>query len=449
MRANCKRLAVAGLLVLLAGPLSVHAAGAPAAPRGVHVATDAASRHVGDAAPSSRLELLKVVLLTRHGIRAGTKSEAFLAAHSRRTWPKWPVAPGELTPHGAQAIGHMGGWLRMHYATAGLLAASGCPAQGVAMVWADSADKRTRDSGQAIMDGMFPGCGMHAQWLPPGSRDPLFDGDPGEPINYAAAVKAVRAQADPNAPAPGYRAAMRALQRALGIEQACAAHAPVCDWVNQRNQLVRKPDGSVAMDGPLHTAATLSEILLLEYAQGFPTDAGIASPATLRAVLPLHAMYAHLMRRTPYLAAHNAHALAGAIVQALERTTAPPTAATPGASRLLLFLGHDTNLSNISALLNVNWTLPDEPDSTAPDTTLAFELLQDGAHRRFVRVRVYYQTLQQLRTAAALDAGNPAGALTLRPPGCNEGRAHDLCGLEHFAALLRHADGERVPAKSP
>lgn len=436
MNANSKRLALVGLLILLGAPVGVCGAGAPVTARGAQSAAKAARQHVGDAAPASRPELLKVVLLTRHGIRAGTKSSAYLAAHSRRAWPQWPVGPGELTPHGAVAIGRMGAWLRMHYAAAGLLPAHGCVDAGTAMVWADNADKRTRESGQAVMDGLFPDCGMHAKWLPLGHDDPLFDGSATDPIDYAKAVQAVRAQGNPDAPAPGYRHAMRQLARALGIAHDCKAAAPACDWMRKPNHLVRKADGDVALEGPLHDAATLSEILLLEYVQGFPADAGIASPATLREVLPLHGMYAHLMRRTPYLAAHNAHALAGAIVQALDATSAPAGGGAPAASKLLLFLGHDTNLSNMGALLGVDWTLPDEPDATAPDTTLAFELLGDDAGQRFVRVRVYYQTLQQLRAASVLDAGNPAGALTLRPPGCNSGSTHDLCSLAHFARLL-------------
>lgn len=391
-------------------------------------------REDGATAP---LALVKVVMVTRHGIRSGTKSAAYLARHGTRTWPAWPVAPGELTAHGATAIAHMGGWLRMHYAANGLFATTGCPGQATAMVWADNADKRTRDSGQAILDGMFPGCGMHAYWLPPGRHDPRFDGYAADPVDYATAVQAVRAHGNPDDPAPGYQRALARLGEVLGCQP--QATIPACAWLRQSNRLVAKPDGSLGMDGPLHDAATLSEILLLEYAQGMPKASGVVSRATLREVLPLHTMYARLMRGTPYLAKHNAHALVAAILHALRSTPAPGPEGTATGARLLLYLGHDTNLSNLGALLGVEWTLPDEPDPTAPDTTMAFELLRDGAGRHFVRVRVYYQTLRQLRGAEVLDAGNPAGAVTLKPTGCHAGPRAQLCSLDQLRRLFENS----------
>lgn len=399
-----------------------------------------------DAVTSGRLALVKVVMVTRHGIRAGTKSPAFLARYSRRKWPTWPVGPGQLTPHGARAMGQLGRWLRMHYADAGLLGASGCPAAGVATVWADNADQRTRDSGQAMMNGLFPDCGMRAYWRPLGHDDPLFHGSAAAPLDYAAAARAVRAHGDPDAPGPGYRPAMRELEKVLGLAKACTNRAPACAWTRQPNRLVRKPDGGIAMDGPLHVAATLSEILLLEYAQGLPADAGVVSPAQLRAVMPLHTMYARLMRGTPYLAAYNARALVAAILRGLDPAQPGDAHGPAAATRLLLFLGHDTNLSNLGALLRVHWTLPDQPDPTAPDTTFAFELLRDARGDAYVRVRIYYQTLQQLRGATVLDAANPAHFVTLAPPGCTAGPAHNLCTLRHLTGLLRHQARLTEPA---
>lgn len=384
------------------------------------------------------LKLVKVVMLTRHGIRSGTKSPAFLARYSKRVWPRWPVAPGQLTRHGAKAINHLGGWLRMHYAQEGLLAATGCPASGTATVWADNADKRTRESGQAVLDGMFPGCGMQAYWRPLGHDDPLFHGVPSNPMDPTTAMKAVRQHGDPNAPGPGYQQAMRHLERIFGIEKDCKTEAPACAWARKPNRLVVKSDGDISLEGPLHVGSTLSEILLLEYVQGLPHDQGVISAAQLGEVIPLHAMYSRLMRGTPYLAAHNAHALTKKIVRALHPSSTPDKDNPAPATKLLLFLGHDTNLTNLGTLLGNIWSLPDQADPTAPNTTLAFELLRDGAGHRYVRVRVYYQTLAQLRGAQVLDAGNPAHAVTLTLPACANGHAEKICSLKQFSKLLEH-----------
>jgi 4-phytase/acid phosphatase len=67
--------------------------------------------------------------------------------------------------------------------------------------------------------------------------------------------------------------------------------------------------------------------------------------------------------------------------------------------KLLGLAGHDTNLVLMASTFGLDWTLPDQPDSTAPSTALAFELWRDG-ERRYVRPVLYYQSLDQLRTLA-------------------------------------------------
>ena len=42
--------------------------------------------------------------------------------------------------------------------------------------------------------------------------------------------------------------------------------------------------------------------------------------------------------------------------------------------KLLALSGHDTNLVLMAGVFGLNWTLPGEPDGTAPSTALAFEL---------------------------------------------------------------------------
>jgi 4-phytase/acid phosphatase len=50
----------------------------------------------------------------------------------------------------------------------------------------------------------------------------------------------------------------------------------------------------------------------------------------------------------------------------------------------------------MASTFGLGWTLPENPDSTAPSTALAFELWRTGS-RRYVRAVLYYETLDQLR----------------------------------------------------
>ncbi len=61
------------------------------------------------ASPAAAAPVLeKVVILQRHGVRSPTKA--------LEGWAQWPVAPGELTDHGAAALARMGDALHRHYA---------------------------------------------------------------------------------------------------------------------------------------------------------------------------------------------------------------------------------------------------------------------------------------------------------------------------------------------
>jgi len=99
-------------------------------------------------AEATTLHLVRVVIVTRHGVRPPTQSNADLAKYADKAWPDWPVAPGELTPHGAETVRLMGVTLREAYRAAGLLPREGCAGPGQVTVWGDGADQRTRESGK-------------------------------------------------------------------------------------------------------------------------------------------------------------------------------------------------------------------------------------------------------------------------------------------------------------
>jgi 4-phytase/acid phosphatase len=263
----------------------------------------------------------------------------------------------------------MAGRLRGHYAGLGLLPAQGCPA-GIS-VWADGADERTRDSGQAFLDAAFPGCDLAAAHGPDGQHDPVFDG------------AELACRPDPQASHKALADATRALEpRKAEIERAQAVLAAI----------LKPPAGSEELD--LKTAASLSENLLLEYGQGMdPAQVGWgrASAGDIAKVMPLHNISAALNRRTPYIASHNGAVLARTVLAALKGE---------GGETLKLIAGHDTNLSNLAGILGVSWVLPGQPDDTPPGGALAFELWRDRQGHRTVKLAFFYQPLEDMRMAA-------------------------------------------------
>lgn len=121
------------------------------------------------------------------------------------------------------------------------------------------------------------------------------------------------------------------------------------------------------------------------------------------------------------------------ILGALQGKATLPGQTAP--ARMAVFAGHDSNLANMAGILGVRWTLPDQPDTTAPDTALAFEVWKAPSGERYVRLAVIYQTLDQLRNETPLDAAHPAGRVDLPIPGCADG-PHGACRLDAFEAMV-------------
>ena len=385
-----------------------------------------------------RLE--RVVMVERHGVRSPTKAPEALAPYAAAPWPVWPVTPGELTPHGRQGVVEMGRYLRTLYAKDGLWTAAGCPAKPLAYVWADGQDQRTRESGQALLDGLFPGCGLTDGHGPAGEPDPIFDAASAGfcKVDKDAARRAILAHVpggDLDHPGPGYEAALQALKTVLAPQSGPRGLPAGPNRLSET--------GEVKIDGPLGVGATMAENLYLEYAQGFPlTSVGwgrIAGEADVAAFMPVHNIDSDLTRKPPEAAGPRAALLMRTVLDALEGATTPSFSGepvAPASARFVVIAGHDTNIANLAGLLGLNWSLPGQPDYTPPGGALVFELWRDPAGERWVRVRFIYQTLDQLRRLTPLDNAHPPGDISNLPLPC--GQTDKLyCQAQIFVQRLR------------
>ncbi|HEY4030868.1 MAG TPA: histidine-type phosphatase [Caulobacteraceae bacterium] len=395
-------------------------------------AAGAASSQPPAAQRSAGMRLEKIVTVSRHGVRSPTKAPEDLARSSDKPWPQWPVAPGILTEHGERDVRLMGQWLRTDYARRGLWPASGCLPTGAVYSWGDAKDQRTRVSGQAMLDGAFPGCSLKAAFGPEGHTDPIFSAASAGacPMDADEARKAIleRAGGDLNRLGPGYQAALAALQAIMR-----PGALPPAD----SNGLRAGGEDGLRLNGPLSDGSTLSENLFLEYAQGLPMDqvgwGQVGSEAGLAKVMPLHDRFSDLTRVDPYIARHNGALVMRAVLTALEGKPALPGQGGAGTAWTAI-AGHDTQLANLSGILGVDWTLAGQPDRTPPDATLVFELWRKPDGGRVVKLALVYQTLDQLRGETRLDAAHPAGRVELAVPDC--GGAGGECALAAFETLI-------------
>lgn len=405
------------------------------------------------AAAPPALTLDKSVLLMRHGLRSPNQTPEQLAKSASRPWPAWPVGPGLLTPRGESLLRSLGGWYRLHYADAGLLPASGCPASGAITNWADNAAARIPLSGQAVLDGLAPGCDLKVAFAPQTAPDTLFNpvGAGTCPIKAGLALKAVSKAAggDLDAASAKVRPALRQLQALLRVRSVagCADGASSCGLDGVANLLGESPDGP-KLEGGIARAATISENFLLAYADGRPEDeiawGEATTPEALAELAPPRNLFLALTRKPPYLAARHMTSLGRAVLAELDGSVDNGKAA-----RLVLFMGRDQHLAGMSGLLGVDWTLPGQPDDAAPGTTLAFERLRDARGQAYVRLKLWYQTLVQMRGDVKHDRATPPGELLLHVPGCAAQEIDGACPLPVLRARLDAAFAPDCPIRTP
>lgn len=396
------------------------------------------------AADDTRPTLERVVLIARHGIRSPTRSITDLDARTHRIWPAWPVPPGEISAHGRDDLTLMAAALGQHYRHEGLLPRQGCTPLMI-NVWADSAAHRTMESGAIMGHAIAPDCPVPGASLPAGTHDPLFNSlpDPVSPSLQAAIMTDLRmAIAHDRATRPADVVRASGVLQAVINPDGCEAGGPC----------FTTPDGATwqknapRLTGGLQDAAEMAEDMLLEYAQGLPVSAIVwghdTPPRIIDAVMPAHNHASRLLRRMPVFAFARGHGLARMITSLVSAHAAilPDGSPVAAATRMIVFAGHDTTLDMLAAIFGLDWSFPDLPDPTGPDTTLGFETwrMPDGTRR--VRAVIFHQGLEALRKGQAITAQPDILPMTA----CHAGQ-DGRCSLDDFSRIFNaRLDAARI-----
>jgi 4-phytase/acid phosphatase len=207
-----------------------------------------------------------------------------------------------------------------------------------------------------------------------------------------------------------------------------------------------KGDHPADLQSPIRVGSTLSEVFQLEYVNGMEGKDlgwGRLDLPKLREIMRLHAAYADLARQTPYIARVQGSNLLSHILRSLEQ--AVKASAVPGTldsvdDRLLILVGHDTNISNLAGILGISWLLEGyQPQDTPPGGALVFELWQ-GANRE-MSVNTYYvaQSLDQMRKAQTLSLDTPPLKSPIFIPACSTADQKMSCSWKAFEDAAHNA----------
>ena len=398
-------------------------------------------------------KLRLVVILSRHGVRSPTWTQAKLDAYSSQPWPEWNVEPGYLTERGFELLKSFGSYDRASLAKDGLVAAQGCADVAATYIWADT-DQRTMESGRALAEGLFPGCAPAVHGLEAGTHDPLFHPGKGTvsatEADAAFAEVSARLKAESDPEQSELIAEMQNVLLGCAPKGACSPAQKPAKMLAGDSETVARGTGNhlVELQGPLAEASSFSEDLLLEYADGMPAENvgwGRVNELQLKRFLALHTDHFDLLHRTPTLARLEASNLLLHLVSTLQlRAEGKPVADALGLpdSKLVVVVGHDTNLAGVAALLGLHWTLDGRTDDTPPGTELAFELWQSDGGEWSVRVRASMQTLDQMRTLRELTLAAPPASEALRIRGC--GGSARACSWKEFQHIALAAAGKET-----
>jgi len=416
----------------LAAPQSAPAQSGPAP----SAATPAVSRDA---------DLQLVVMLSRHGVRSPIGARDAYNKYAAAPWPTWDVQPGYLTAHGYQLMKLFGTWDRVHFSSGNLFVPTGCADAAHVSIIADS-DERTRETGKALAEGMFPGCTIAVHAGPEGTNDPLFRPIEAGAVHpdtaLATAAVAGRMGGNPNNLTELYRSQLTLLDHVLAGCGHAPADAPHTSIFTVPAALAPgSGDNPAALHGPVSTAAGMAENLLLEYTQGMSqadTGWGCIDGATLRTIMQVNSANWDYTKRTPAIARVYASTLLDRILKIMQQSA--NGAAVSGAlgkpgDRLLILVGHDTNIVTVAGALHIDWVFDGRDDDTPPGSALLFELWRprDGG-KPFVRLEYIAQTLEQMRNSEALTAATPPVVAPIFIPGC--GRQDLSCSWEDFSAIM-------------
>ena len=404
--------------------------------------------------PPKDLRLKFAVVLTRHGVRSPIRRVEDLNAYAAEAWPIWGVPPGDLTPNGRKLMTLFGSYYRDYFSQKGLLVLKGCGDEGSVHIRAD-VDARTQDTGRAIAAGMMPGCTVDVHVLS-AEKDPLFSplaagiGAPDRSLAVAAIVG--RIGDNPDALLATHRHAFDTLRQVLfscSPDTTCPAEEQSGkEAILAQPSRIEAVKGSHPADilGPFKIGSNLAEALLLEYANGMEgKDLGWGRLTTtkLLEIMRIHAVYADLARQTPYIARIQASDLLYHIVrsmeQAISKTSVHGSLGKPS-DRLLIIVGHDTNISNIAGTLGISWLLNGyQPDETPPGGALVFELWQNGSGDFAVRTYFLAQSLEQMHKMVPISLESPPLKSPIFIPACSRGNGNMSCTWKDFQRTIDNA----------
>ena len=378
----------------------------------------AASAEERDAEPAYTLD--KAVVLSRHNIRSPLSgSGSLLGDITPHSWFAWTSNPGELSLRGAMLETLMGQYFRLWLEDEGLFPENYQPEDGAVRFYAN-AKQRTLATARYFSAGLLP-----VAVVPVESRaeydtmDPTFN-----PVltfctdEYAEDVMARIAESGGEAGLEGIHDrltdAIELLMDVTDMEESEAYRSGMFGDLMKDDTLIKlAPDESPVMTGPVKTATSVADALTFQYYEmADDRAAAFGHDLTRDDWRKLHSIvdaYTGMLFEAPLVAVNTAHPLLREILSEL----------TTEGRKFGFLCGHDSNIASVLAALGAGeYKLPDTVEPRTPiGMKLVFETWSSKDGEDYAKVRLVYQSTEQLRGMTPLSLDNPPVSFEIDLPG--------------------------------
>lgn len=377
------------------------------------------------AQPGYNLE--RVVVLSRHNIRSPLSgSGSMLYEITPHEWFEWTSKSSELSLRGAMLETLMGQYFRLWLEDEGLFPENYQPEDGAVRFYAN-AKQRTLATARYFSAGLLPVAIVpiesHAEY---DKMDPTFN-----PVitfltdEYAQDAIAQIAEKGGVAGLEGIHAGLLdAIELLMDVtdmnESEAYKSGKFGDLLTEETTVVAELGKEMAMTGPIKKATSVADALTFQYyEEADEKAAAFGHDLTREDWLKLHSIvdtYTEMLFEAPLVCVNVAHPLLQEISDEM----------TAEGRKFSFLCGHDSNVASVLAALGVEeYDLPNTVEPKTPiGVKLVFETWKSGDGESFAKVRLVYQSTEQLRGIIPLSLENPPMSYDV-----------DFTGLE------RNADG--------
>lgn len=350
--------------------------------------------------------LRQVVVLSRHSIRAPLSSAgSTLQKASSHEWIPWTANTSELTSRGGSLETMMGQYMRKWLESEELIPQNYQPEDGAVRFYANS-KQRTLATAQYFSSGMLPVANVriesHADY---DTMDPVFT----PAITFLsdayedAALDQIASEFGGNEGMQGVATNLadsyELIEDVVGYAESEGHESGELEDLDTTDtQVVLELGEEPAMSGSLKLACQLADALVLQYYEApNATRAAFGQDLTndqWALISQSKDAYGEILFTAPLVATNVAHPLLAEIGNELDAS-----------GRVFSFLcGHDSNIASVlSALGTEDYTLPGAIEAQTPiGCKLVFERWEDASGASFGRLRLLYQSVDQLRSGSMI-----------------------------------------------